>query len=80
VTGAAKGIGAAIAKALAAEGAAVVINYASSKQQAEQVVRGIEAGKGNAIAVKADISNRTEAAELFGRVKQVYGTVGCACE
>jgi len=73
VTGAAKGIGAAIAKALAAEGAAVVINYASSKQQAEQVVRGIEAGKGNAIAAKADISNRTEAAELFGRVKQVYG-------
>ena len=73
VTGAAKGIGAAIAKALAAEGAAVVINYSSSKQQADQVVRGIEAGKGKAIAVKADISNRTEAAELFGRVKQVYG-------
>ena len=73
MTGAARGIGAAIGKALAAEGAAVAINYASSKQQAEQVVRAIEDRKGNAIAVKADISNRAEAAELFGRVKQAYG-------
>jgi 3-oxoacyl-[acyl-carrier protein] reductase len=73
VTGAAKGIGAAIAKALAAEGAAVAINYVSSKQQAEQVARGIEDRKGKAIAVKAYISKGAEVSELFGHVKQVYG-------
>ncbi|HEY2546938.1 MAG TPA: glucose 1-dehydrogenase [Candidatus Acidoferrum sp.] len=75
VTGAARGIGAAIANAFAAEGAVVAVNYASSKQQAEQVVRGIEDRKGSAMAIKADISNRGEAIELFGRVQQAYGRV-----
>ena len=56
VTGASKGIGAAIAKALAAEGAAVVVNYASSKSGAEQVVNEITAQGGRAVAIQADVS------------------------
>jgi 3-oxoacyl-[acyl-carrier protein] reductase len=56
VTGASKGIGAAIAKSLAASGASVVVNYASSKEGANKVVEAIKAGGGKAVAVKGDIS------------------------
>src|SRR5476651_555415 len=58
VTGASKGIGAAIAKALAAEGASVVVNYASSKAGADAVVASITAADGRAVAVGGDVSRR----------------------
>jgi 3-oxoacyl-[acyl-carrier protein] reductase len=61
VTGASKGIGAAIAKALAAEGAAVVVNYASSKEGAEKVVSEITAIGSKAIAVQGNVSQSAEA-------------------
>jgi len=65
VTGASKGIGAAIAKALAAEGASVVVNYSSSKAGADVVVSGITAAGGKAVAVGADVSNAAEAKGLI---------------
>ena len=58
VTGASKGIGAAIAEALAAEGASVVVNYASSREGADRVVKNITAKGGKAIAVQADVSKK----------------------
>ena len=65
VTGASKGIGAAIAKSLAAEGASVVVNYASSKAGADKVVNEITAAGGKAVAVQGDV---TEAAQVQGIV------------
>src|SRR5258707_976880 len=64
VTGASKGIGADIAKALAAEGASVVVNYASSKEGADRVVSAITAKGGKAIAVQGDVSKQ---ADISGR-------------
>ena len=61
VTGASKGIGAAIAKALAAEGASVVVNYASSKSGADAVVAAITKAGGKAVAVGGDVSRASEA-------------------
>lgn len=58
VTGASKGIGAAIAKQLAADGAAVVVNYSSSKDGADRVVAEITGGSGKAIAVKANVAKQ----------------------
>ena len=58
VTGASKGIGAAIAKSLAAEGASVVVNYASSKEGADTVVEAIKTAGGKAVAVKGDVSKQ----------------------
>lgn len=75
VTGAAKGIGAGIAKALAAEGAAVVVNYAASKAGAERVVSEITAAGGKAIAVQADVSQPDDIARLFAQAKAAFGTV-----
>ena len=69
VTGASKGIGAAIAKALGAEGASVVVNYASSKAGADKVVEAINSNGGNAVAVKADVS---KAARLLGWEPKVH--------
>jgi 3-oxoacyl-[acyl-carrier protein] reductase len=60
VTGASKGIGADIAKHLAAEGAAVVVNYASSKEGADRVVDEITKGGGKAIAVQADVAKKKD--------------------
>jgi 3-oxoacyl-[acyl-carrier protein] reductase len=73
VTGASKGIGADIAKYLAAEGAAVVVNYASSKEGAERVVDAITAKGGKAIAVRADVSKEAEIKHLFAETKKVFG-------
>lgn len=73
VTGASKGIGAAIAKALAAEGAAVVVNYASSKAGADAVVAQITAKGGKAFAVQGDVSKAAQAQALIEAAVQKYG-------
>src|SRR5277367_3289019 len=72
VTGASKGIGAGIAKGLAAAGAAVV-NYASSKQGAYQVVAEITKAGGKAIAVQGDVSKAADVTRLFAETKKAYG-------
>jgi len=73
VTGASKGIGAAIAKALAAEGASVVVNYSSSKEGADKVVQEIAAKGGKAIAVQGDVSKQADITRLFAETKKAYG-------
>ncbi len=75
VTGASKGIGAAIARHLAAEGASVVVNYASSKAGADKVVVEIAGTGGKAIAVQADVSKATDIVKLFTETKQAFGKV-----
>jgi 3-oxoacyl-[acyl-carrier protein] reductase len=72
VTGASKGIGAAIATHLAAEGAAIVVNYASSKTGADKVVDGIKKSGGRALAVQADLSKPSEVAGLFATTKKEF--------
>lgn len=73
VTGGSKGIGAGIAKALAAEGATVVVNYASSRSDAERVVAEIELRGGKALAAQADMSNSADVVNLFSTVRSEYG-------
>jgi 3-oxoacyl-[acyl-carrier protein] reductase len=73
VTGASKGIGAAIAKQLAAEGAAVVVNYAASKDDADRVVAEIARHGGKAIAVQADVSRPAEIRRLLAETKKAFG-------
>jgi 3-oxoacyl-[acyl-carrier protein] reductase len=73
VTGASKGIGAAIARHLAAEGAAVVVNYASSKAGADKVVNDITARGGRAVAVQADVAKRADIERLFAETKKAFG-------
>ncbi|MET1069299.1 MAG: glucose 1-dehydrogenase [Pseudomonas prosekii] len=75
VTGASKGIGAGIAKALAAQGATVVVNYASSKIDADAVIAQIQAQGGTAIGVQADMSHAADVVRLFETVKSHYGTL-----
>lgn len=75
VTGASKGIGAGIAKGLAAEGAAVVVNYSSAKAGAEKVVADIVAAGGKAVAVQADVSKKADVARLYAETKQAFGNV-----
>ena len=75
VTGASKGIGASIAKHLAAEGASVVVNYASSKKGADIVVEEITKAGGKAIAIGADVSKKADIVELFAQTKAAYGHV-----
>jgi len=75
VTGASKGIGAAIAKALGAAGAAVVANYASSKEGAERVVAEITGHGGKAIAVQGDVSKAADVARLFDETKKAFGSL-----
>jgi 3-oxoacyl-[acyl-carrier protein] reductase len=73
VTGASKGIGAASAKRLAAEGALVIVNYHTSKEGAEKVVSEIVGSGGKAVAHRADVSNETEIDGLFKWIKEKYG-------
>ena len=73
VTGASKGIGAGIAKGLAAEGAAVVVNYASSKDGADRVVADIKAKGGKAIAVQGDVAKAADVKRIFAETKQAFG-------
>ncbi|WPP04756.1 glucose 1-dehydrogenase [Methylocella tundrae] len=73
VTGASKGIGAGIAKGLAAEGAAVVVNYASSKESAERVVADIKAKGGTAIAVQGDVAKAADVKKIFAETTQKLG-------
>jgi len=73
VTGASKGIGAAIALHLAAEGAAVVVNYASSKEGAERVVTNIGRKGGKAVAVQANVAKEADIQRLFAETKKAFG-------
>src|SRR5256712_7790799 len=72
VTGASKGIGASIAKTLAEEGASVIVNYSSSKQDAERVVAEISARGGRAIAVQGDVSKPARIERLFSEAKRSF--------
>ena len=73
VTGASKGIGADIAKHLAAEGAAVVVNYATSKEGADRVVDEITKRSGKAIAVQAHVAKKADIERLFAETKKAFG-------
>jgi 3-oxoacyl-[acyl-carrier protein] reductase len=75
VTGASKGIGAAIAQHFAAEGAAVVVNYASSKEGADRVVDKIAKGGGEAVAVQANVAKKAEVDRLFAEAKKAFGKI-----
>jgi 3-oxoacyl-[acyl-carrier protein] reductase len=75
VTGASKGIGAAIAKALGAAGASVVVNYASSKEGAERVVAEITSKGGKAIAVHGNVAEAKDVQRLFAETKKVFGAL-----
>jgi 3-oxoacyl-[acyl-carrier protein] reductase len=73
VTGASKGIGASIAKHFAAEGAKVIVNYASSKEGADKVVKAITDNGGIAISVQADVSNEGDVTRLFDETRKAFG-------
>src|SRR6476660_2687933 len=73
VTGASKGIGAAIARALAAEGASVVVNYASSREDADKVVDSITSSGGKAIAIQANVSSEPDVLRLFAETQKHFG-------
>src|ERR1700727_2775597 len=73
VTGASKGIGAAIARALGAAGASVVVNYASDKTGAEKAVSDIKAKGGQAVAVQGDVSKSADVKRLFEETRKVFG-------
>src|SRR5437899_5374272 len=75
VTGASKGIGAAIAEKLGSEGAKVVVNYARDKAGAERVVGNIKHSGGDAIAVQADVSKQDEIKKLFAAANAAFGSV-----
>ena len=75
VTGASKGIGAGIAKNLAAEGASVVVNYSSSKEGAERVVAEIVKKGGRAVAVQGDVSKTADVQRLFAETQKAFGTL-----
>jgi 3-oxoacyl-[acyl-carrier protein] reductase len=73
VTGASKGIGASIANALADEGAAVVVNYSSSREGADRVVAEIQSHGGQAIAVQGNVSRQADVERLFSEAKKAFG-------
>lgn len=73
VTGASKGIGASIARHLAASGASVVVNYSSSKKEADAVVSEISAKGGGAVAIQANMANHSDIRRLFAETKKAFG-------
>lgn len=75
ITGASKGIGAAIARKIASEGAKVIINYAGSREEAEQTVQSIKDSGGEAIALKADVSKADQVTTLFDTAIAHYGQI-----
>src|SRR6516162_11873023 len=75
VTGASKGIGAGIAKGLAAEGASVVVNYSSSREGADRVVAEIKSNGGNAIAVQGDVAKAEDVKKIFAETEKAFGRV-----
>src|SRR3984893_13922501 len=75
VTGASKGIGAAIAKHLAAAGASVVVNYSSSKEGADRVVADIARDGGKAAAVHANVAKQADIQRLFSETKKAFGSL-----
>jgi len=75
VTGASKGIGAGIAKQLAAEGASVVVNYASAKSDADKVVDQISKGGGKALAVQASVAKKADVEKLFSAAEKAFGKI-----
>jgi len=75
VTGASKGIGASIAKEFAVEGASVIVNYASSKQDADRVVDEINKLGGKAIAIQGSVANKSEVERLFAEVEKAFGKI-----
>jgi 3-oxoacyl-[acyl-carrier protein] reductase len=75
VTGASKGIGAAIARQFAAEGATVVVNYATSREGADKVVADIVGAGGKAVAIGANVADEAEVQKLFQAVKELFGRV-----
>jgi 3-oxoacyl-[acyl-carrier protein] reductase len=75
VTGASKGIGAGIAKQFAAEGASVIVNYASSKSDADKVVDEISKAGGKAIAVQGSVAKKAEVEKLFAAAEKAFGKI-----
>src|SRR2546430_9904190 len=75
VTGASKGIGAGIAKAFAAKGASVVINYASAKSDADKIVDQISKAGGRAVAVQANVAKRSDVQRLFAEAEKAFGKI-----
>src|SRR6476659_3053756 len=75
VTGASKGIGAAIAKEFADEGARVVINYASAKEDADRIVDEITKRGGQAVAVQANVAKKADVERLFSAAKRAFGKI-----
>src|SRR5437762_8188281 len=75
VTGASKGIGAGIAKAIAAEGASVVVNYASAKSDADKIVDEISKAGGKAVAVQANVAKKSEVGRLFADAEKAFGKI-----
>lgn len=75
VTGASSGIGAGVAKALAMEGAAVIVNYSSSPERAEKVLIEIQRAGGTAVSIKADVSNEREVLAMYQEIYKQFGTV-----
>jgi 3-oxoacyl-[acyl-carrier protein] reductase len=73
VTGASRGIGRAVAEVLAAEGAAVAVNYRSGREQAEEVVAGIESAGGKAAAIAGDVAEYAQAQEMIGQTIEQLG-------